>query len=130
MMEGVKDRIKATFASLIPDEAWDKMVKDTVNAYFHRTESQAHYDRYKYSQFQMLVFSLMEEETKKRIADFLKSEEYSNTWNDNGKPELSKQVEKMFIENSGAIFLNLLGGSFQAMMNDLEIRLRNPNRSY
>lgn len=30
MMEGVKDRIKATFVSLIPDEAWNQMVEKEI----------------------------------------------------------------------------------------------------
>ena len=30
LMEGVKDRIKATFVSLIPDELWDSMVEKEV----------------------------------------------------------------------------------------------------
>lgn len=30
LMEGVKDRIKATFVSLIPDDAWDRMVEKEI----------------------------------------------------------------------------------------------------
>lgn len=30
LMEGVKDRIKATFVSLIPDEAWDQMLEKEI----------------------------------------------------------------------------------------------------
>lgn len=34
LMQGVKDRIKATFVSLIPDEQWDQMVKKEIDAFF------------------------------------------------------------------------------------------------
>ena len=30
LMDGVKDRIKATFVSLIPDEAWDQMLEKEI----------------------------------------------------------------------------------------------------
>ena len=31
LMQGVKDRIKATFVSLIPEEQWEEMVKKEVD---------------------------------------------------------------------------------------------------
>lgn len=34
LMDGVKDRIKATFVGLIQDEAWDGMVRKEVDAFF------------------------------------------------------------------------------------------------
>ena len=30
LMDGVKDRIKSTFVSLIPDDAWEKMVEKEI----------------------------------------------------------------------------------------------------
>lgn len=34
LMQGVKDRIKATFVSLVPDDKWDEMVKQEIEAFF------------------------------------------------------------------------------------------------
>jgi hypothetical protein len=34
LMQGVKDRIKATFVSLIPDEQWDVMVQKEIDSFF------------------------------------------------------------------------------------------------
>lgn len=34
LMQGVKDRIKATFVSLIPDEQWDAMVQKEIDSFF------------------------------------------------------------------------------------------------
>ena len=34
LMDGVKDRIKATFVSLIPDDAWNSMVEKELYVFF------------------------------------------------------------------------------------------------
>ena len=39
LMQGVKDRIKATFVSLIPDAQWEQMVK---NFYFRVVINSTH----------------------------------------------------------------------------------------
>ena len=38
LMQGVRDRIKATFVSLIPDNEWDIMVEKEVNEFFKLKE--------------------------------------------------------------------------------------------
>lgn len=35
LMQGVKDRIKATFVSLIPDAKWEEMVEAEITAFFN-----------------------------------------------------------------------------------------------
>lgn len=35
-MQGVKDRIKATFVSLVPDDQWDQMVQKEIDAFFNQ----------------------------------------------------------------------------------------------
>lgn len=42
LMDGVKDRIKATFVSLIPDDAWEKMIEKEIYIF---TEGRITYDR-------------------------------------------------------------------------------------
>jgi len=132
MMDGVKDRIKATFASLVPDDAWDQMVKSTVHKYFHEKDYGNNYtDRYKYTQFDLLVFTLLEEETRKRLAEYLKSEGYATAFSTYAEPVIGAKVEKLFIENSGQILFSLLGNTFQDMLNRMAIDLQNSsNRSY
>lgn len=38
LMQGVKDRIKATFISLIPDDQWDVMVKKEIDSFFNELQ--------------------------------------------------------------------------------------------
>lgn len=48
MMEGVKDRIKATFVSLIPDDMWDAMVEKEIYIFTTgriEVKSECHYDK-------------------------------------------------------------------------------------
>lgn len=34
LMNGVRDRIKATFVSLIPDEQWEQLVRKEADSFF------------------------------------------------------------------------------------------------
>ena len=46
LMQGVKDRIKATFVSLIPEEQWEEMVKKEVDKFFREYEIRGDGRRY------------------------------------------------------------------------------------
>lgn len=39
LMQGVKDRIKATFVSLVPDDQWEKMVEREIKAFFEEPQT-------------------------------------------------------------------------------------------
>jgi hypothetical protein len=39
LMQGVKDRIKATFVSLIPETQWEVMVQKEIDAFFNSEET-------------------------------------------------------------------------------------------
>lgn len=38
LMQGVKDRIKATFVSLVPDDKWEQMVQNEIDAFFNQEQ--------------------------------------------------------------------------------------------
>jgi len=62
LMQGVKDRIKATFVSLIPDGEWDSMVQKEVEAFFNTEEILifAEKDKYKEGQWHSTKFATLE----------------------------------------------------------------------
>lgn len=137
LMDGVKDRIKATFVSLIPDDAWEKMVEKELYV-FTEGKIEVHHDyigrgengenkyadweeRIPYSQkgddispLQKMIRSMLEERFKKDLADYLASPEYQHLWSGYGKPEASKAVEEILVKNADDILHNILAGMMQA----------------
>ena len=126
LMQGVKDRIKATFVSLIPDEQWDKMVKNEVDDYFKPKQIGYSSDRKMASDFQILVRNIIENEATKKLKEYLTSPDFITMWAENGIPIASGQVKQMCIENSGQILANFYAGIFQNMLsmvaNNLNVR--------
>lgn len=131
MMDGVKDRIKATFASLIPDTAWDQMVKTVIDDYFHKKQ-EGDYRRQNTSKFEDLVKVMLEAEAKERISLYLKSEGFTvDYWNMYGQPQVSETTKKLLVENAGAAFVSLMQGTFQSMLQMYDQQLRSTlNRGY
>ena len=124
LMEGVKERIRAEFASLIPDEAWTQMVEKEVQSYFHdKFENSYRHDRT--SRFEDLVRSLLQEETKKRFAVYISSAEFERVWGKDGLPACSEAVKKMIVDNSGEILISFFGGMFQGMLDNFKANLQN-----
>src|SRR5688572_5792464 len=111
LMQGVKDRIKATFVSLIPDDQWDQMVKTEVDKFFIKRES-GYQQRPVASDFSLLVSSMIEAEAKNRLAKYLESEDFQSIWNNNGQPSTAKAVEEIIVKNSGEIMVSAFGGVF------------------
>lgn len=116
LMQGVKDRIKATFVSLIPDEQWGQMVKAEIDSFFKQKETGFSNNRQYASDFQMLVRSMVNQEVKDRLEAYLKSPEFQVMWDSSGHPVASEAVKKLMIENSGAILANFYSGMFSSML--------------
>lgn len=123
LMQGVKDRIKSEFVSLIPDEQWQQMIKTEVDKFFKETEKG--YSNIQYaSEFGILVRNLLTEEAKKRMAEYFSTADFTSKWQ-NGQQAASKEIERMFVENSGAILANMFGGMFQMQLDNFRISLQN-----
>lgn len=115
LMQGVKDRIKATFVSLIPEEQWEEMVKKEVDKFFREYEIRGDGRRY-VSDFSSLVTSLLKEECERRMKEYLGSSEFQTIWADNGQKTINHAIREMMIENSGLILCNMYQEMFHAML--------------
>lgn len=128
LMQGVKDRIKATFVSLIPEEQWEEMVKKEVDKFFREYEIRGDGRRY-VSDFSSLVtppfFLLLKEECERRMKEYLESPEFQTIWNDNGQKTINHAIEKMMIENSGLILCNMYQEMFHVMLCRFKNELMN-----
>lgn len=118
LMKGVRDRIKATFVSLIPDAQWEELCKKEIDDFFAVQDNWTkRRDWTKMSDFQRVCFEVFEELTKEKIKKMLQIYT-SETW-ENNKPKISEELKKLIIENSDAIFANVMSASFQQVVNSL-----------
>lgn len=124
LMQGVKDRIKATFVSLIPDAQWEQMVKTEVDGFFKTRESGYNY-KSQVSDFTFLVNACLQEECKKRMTEYLTSDDFITNYTNNGVPVVTEKVKQLIVENSGEILASMMGGVFSAMLMDFKNKMRN-----
>jgi len=97
LMQGVKDRIKATFVSLIPDGKWDEMVQKEIDAFFNSEETLIFAEKDKHKQgswhstkyatleikqspFRALVWEHCTEMTLKIIKDKITEDYFKDSW--------------------------------------------------
>lgn len=124
LMQGVKDRIKSEFVSLIPDEQWSQMIKKEADDFFREKET-GYSNRNYASDFGILVRDELRKEAQKRLSEYLNSAEFSVMYQEHGQPIASQKVKELMIENSGLILQNMFGGMFSIMLNDFANQLRN-----
>lgn len=124
LMEGVKDRIKATFVSMMPEDAWVQMVEKAKDDFF--SEDVDRYSNYKKpSQFSLLVQQEFKAELSKKIKEFFATPEWQNTWDGKGKSVLAEEIKKIVVENSGAILLNMIGEPMAYAIQNMKASLLN-----
>ncbi len=119
LMDGVKDRIKATFVSLIPDDQWQIMIEKEVDHFFkYQRDSNVGYSRFQPTEFSALCQTLILEECKKQIAAYLDGPEFKTVWNNNGLATVAPAVEKIIIENAGEVLVTMIGGVSSQMIHE------------
>ena len=122
LMDGVKDRIKATFISLIPDEAWEQIVKKEIDNWM-TIKKRGYRSTEEYSDFSIVV----QGELRKRAAESIQKiigefEEYS--WDQEGRQLVNENVKKLILENADSILLSIIGSMIQAAVNNLKYSLK------
>ncbi len=119
LMQGVRDRIKATFVSLIPDAQWEQLTQKEIDDFFKpRDDYRSQRDWRSMSDFQKICFEEFEKLVREKIHEML--QEYtSSNWSDNG-PKMSEELKKLLVENSDKIFAQMLGSMFQSAVNGMK----------
>ncbi len=122
LMAGVRDRIKATFVSLIPDDEWERLVKAEIETFF---QSKDRYNSTYYtSDFQMIVNQELTAHTKNQVAKLLVSPEYIAMYDAGSGTQTSLFIKKFLEENAAKIFSNILSSSFQNVINNASYNVR------
>lgn len=149
IMEDVKNRIKGTFVSLIPDEMWSQMLEKEIYIFttgkiipHHDYVSDGKYkdweERVPYSDtdiydswghlkepaevspLRRMIRDELSAKFKADLEEFLKGEEYQSAFDTYGKPEISKAVEHILVNNADSIFANFMASMMQEGMQALK----------
>jgi hypothetical protein len=108
LMDGVRDRIKATFVSLIPDAQWEQLVQKEVENFFRKD-------------LEALCKEILREACKEKVKETLKTYD-TGIWDSNTNSYRASEIlKKIMIENSSEIFASMLEG----LAVDVVQRMRN-----
>jgi len=108
LMQGVKDRIKATFVSLIPDEQWEVMVKSEIDRFFKVKRDYNSSDNT--SDFSQVVNSVLRKEAEDKIQEILKSPDFQINWNGN-EYTLPEYIRGEVVKHAHEIFASAISGA-------------------
>lgn len=117
LMDAVRDRIKAEFVGMIPEETWKQMVSAEIKRFFEAKDSN-HYDRPRYSDFQRVVWEEVDKNTRLRVKAFLDSPEWQSQW-DGENNVMGEAVKKLMVEKSGEMVAVILGNAVQATLSGM-----------
>lgn len=110
--EKVKEKIKRDFGSLIPEEAWDQLVKKAVEDFIKNDLGK-------------VVKAELETEVKKRMGYLFNSPEWLGQWDSNSGnniPSASVMAKKIISENIPQIMEAILGRAIQGIVEQVRNR--------
>lgn len=116
LMKGVRDRIKSTFVSLIPDEQWEQMVKKEVDDFLKETTSYS--SNRANSEFRNICNQELTEYTKLKLKEILNDKYISSEWINSGVM-VKDAIQEMVTQNMGTIMKNVLGSMVQNAVNNM-----------
>lgn len=140
LMDGVKDRIKTTFVSLIPDSQWETMCDAEMKKFFEPTWTGWDKKDRNPSEFEKIVTELMKEQCRKYLKELLAKPEYSieQTWTSPSfsvdgsggamKTTLSDHLDAMIKEKMPemmqAMFSSVMADAFYQFFNNAQTKVR------
>jgi len=119
ILSNVKDKIRAEFVNLVPDEQWQAMVKAAVDDWFERKKEPAHNDREWSSDFTRFVQELLREECREKIKEYFNTPEWQGQWRD-GKQIASDKVAEIVVDNADKIIGELVGYAIQNVVRNMQ----------
>lgn len=113
-MLSVKEKIKDSFVSLIPEEQWNETVKKEIERYFQEGQE---YHKVAASNFTRDVHAVLNEEVTQRVKFYLQ-QNFHTVWSDNGISKYDAKVEEMITKNACKILADMIGGLIQLTLNN------------
>ena len=109
--QNVKERIKIIIGDLIPEEMWDKVVRETISSFLRDDISK-------------LVRTELTEKYRKVIQDELNKPEWQEKWDAVGASGASEMVVKIIKNSAGDILSSMIGGITQRMILTLRQQIQ------
>ncbi len=120
-MASVKEKIKDSFVSLIPDEQWNDMVKKEIDSYFAMKE-EGYGERGRSSSFTKEVHSCLQDEVRSRVKDYL-LQNFNSVWSNNGIPVCNEKIEEFITANAGKVLSDMIGGMMSMALQNAGYRM-------
>ena len=129
VMQSVKDKIKASFVGLIPDEQWEAMVKKEIDEFINPQKNNNSWNNNYYpSGFSKIAKELLDNYAREKISEMLRKDEVlNNALGDDGK--LRKEYMELIANSIPNLFVNLLTNSMVDIANNTYRNLQN-SRGY
>ena len=113
LIKPIREKIKDTFASLIPEDQWEEMIKKEVSSFFNTQNTTGYSSRASNTNFELEVQRLLKEETDLKVKQYLK-DNFDNIWHgNNGEIKCNYIVENIIVKNAGSILSDMIGGAIQ-----------------
>jgi len=137
LMDGVKNRIKATFVSLIPDAQWEQMCDSEMKKFFEPTWSGYDLKTKNPSQFETITREIMQEHCRAYLKEMFSKPEYQieTIWKhsqvngsqvQSGKlsDHLDAMIKEKMPEMMQAMFASVMSDAFYQFFNNIQNRLQ------
>lgn len=122
LMDGVKDRIKATFVSMIPDNHWEKLIEGIIDRFMNSKLNNRGYTQPP-TEFEIVVREELTVFLKEKVAaSMLKY--MDKEWDKNGNELVNKHIKKILIENSEAIIASMFANATQNVIANIQNNIR------
>lgn len=119
LMQGVRERIKATFVSLIPDDQWAALCEKEIRKFFEPTKDR--YNNYhQMSSFSMVCNEVLKDFSKEKLREFMKDYD-AEIWNSiTNQKEAPVLLKELLIKHAGEIFVATFSGMFNEAVQQLK----------
>ena len=119
LMEGVRDRIKATFVSLIPDAQWEQLCQTECERFFNHAIEDG-YRTVKSTSFQRMCAETLSEIAKEKIKSAL--EKYDGRVWENSDIKVTDALLEILKKNASEILASMIGSRVATIINELRTR--------
>ncbi len=122
VMQNVRDKIKATFADLIPDEHWNKLIENEINVFIKSSEDR--YGNKAHSELRILVHEEARAFCKEKIKEILKEDERFQGYydKDGNYKSVSEALEKILVKRAPEIFFDIISGAVGEIISNMSNR--------
>lgn len=110
----LRDRIRATLGDLIPEDAWDTLMKAEMDRFFNaRREGSGFYERSIPSDFTAIVQEMFAQHVRERVKNFLANDpSWQRRWDGAGDAIIPTALEAMIERNLPVLMRECVGAFF------------------